>query len=660
MNIKIGYLLFTFSMCLGFCNQLAAQERRTVLLNTDSINYTFENISKIPFVIGEDKAKLHLSLHTNKLEENQIQYLKLSKKNSEKSIGQGKIINGTTSLKIPLNIHDSLNQKDTLLELKGRFTTNYTDKNIILNNSIITSEYYTLKKQPSLVLDYEVTKEPYGTSWSQLDGNAQHTNQTDWTNDNYNFHFKYERKEIYKDPKKSIAYMSLYKNKPIIFGKDNNDKPFVAMLTGELGNKVLWQLPLDYLPTKQPIISSDGKMLFISEKKILEVLDLNEVKRIKSIPISDIKINLTKNESQPINGIADEMTIGYDGTLYMPTTNEGGKFGIVALTAYPSLKPRWFYNTTNPVGTVSLSENEKMAFFIETDTKSAKSRLIVLDNINGVLLTQSKDILSSYATIDGNSYFPSVVLQALDKDTSVVYVLDGHKTSNKLYVFKVNYDQFFDRLGLQKKVAELEHVKLIESKDSKNAGLSKPTVFNQEKVFFMKYDSLKTYNIRTNTEGNRATFKTSISNNSDVQLYCHKTNGANVYVFAPSRNRLYYTNIRKTASSEGYTETNVSLDENYTPSNLIQVIMLPNLSICALDNKETVHYYYLKPFLAHTIGTASIDNIKHKYAYLKEQIHIKPMTVTENIQSIIVGKEIRISSDFKVQKGASLTFQIRK
>jgi hypothetical protein len=652
MNINTGYWLCVFSICLIFCNQIEAQERRTVLLNTnqtETLDYKFENNLKQPIVVVNKGANLHLWLPMNKLDTNQIQYFNLNKKNSDKSIGQGKIIKGNTSLKIPLNIISEWNQKETVLEfmeLVGRFTTPYTDTKVVFNNSSTTSADYSLNKQPKLVVDYEVAKETYGSEWSQLDGNAQHTNRIDWHHDDGDSGFEYKVKEIYKDTKKSIEYISIYKNKPIIFGKDENDKPYVAMLTGELGNKTSWRLPLNAFPDKQPVIMPDGKMLFVSGQNTLEILDLNEVKNIKSVPLSDIKISLPENESHTINSVADEMTLGYDGTIYMPiTNNNGGKFGIVALSAYPSLKPRWFYNTTNPVGPVSLSENEKMAFFIETDKDSQKSRLMVLDNINGAVLARSKDILRSYSN-DGNPYIPPVTLQTFDKDTTAVYVLDGYKASNKLYVFKAHYDQ----LSVQKEVTELEHFELIESKNSKNEGLSKPTVFNNEKIFFMRDNAVNHYTIKSNTTEEIISFNQDVSNKGDAQIFCNRESDGFDFLVLYGNKSYSFSSILGRALK--------LIDTN--SGNLVKAAMLPNLGICTLDNNETLKYFYLEPFRK---TTGVIDGIKHKHAYLKRQsdiIYIRPTIVTGNIQSIIVAKEIRIASGFTVRKGAELTFQIRK
>jgi hypothetical protein len=646
------YWLRAFSICLIFCNQLAAQERRTVLINTNStetLDYKFENNLKIPIVVANKGANLHLWLATNKLDANQLQYFNLNKKNSDKSIGQGKIIKGTHSLKIPLNIIHEWNQKDTVLEfmeLNGRFTTNYSDKKVIFNNSSTTSADYSLNKQPKLVVDYEVAKETYGTSWSQLNGNAQHSNRINWCGDS-SFGFVYKVKEIYKDSKKSIKYISTYKNKPIIFGRDENNQPYIAMLTGESGNKALWRLSLNAFPDKdkQPVIMPDGKMLFVSEQKTLEILDLNEVKSIKSVPLSDIKISLTKNESDTINGVADEMTLGYDGTIYMPITNKAGPIGIVTLTAYPSLKPRWFYKTINTVGPVSLSENEKMAFFIETDNGSQKSRLMVLDNINGEVLARSKDILRSYSN-DGNPYISPVTLQTFDKDTTAVYVLDGYKTSNKLYVFKAHYNQFFDQLGVQKEATELEHSQLIESKNSENVGLSKPTVFNNEQIFFMRDNAVNRHTIKSNTTEEIISFNQDVSNKGDAQIFCNiESDGFDVLVLYGNKSYSYSSILGGALKL---------IDTN--SGNLVKAAMLPNLGICTLDNNETLKYFYAEP----TQSSMTIKKIEHKYAYLKNKVQIEPTIVDKNIQSIIVAKEIRISSGFTVQKGAALTFQIRK
>jgi hypothetical protein len=644
------------------CTPLAAQERRTVLLNTnptrtDTLAYKFENNLTIPIVVRDKGTKLHVWLHTNSLDEKQFQYFNVKKKKDFNSIGQEKIVQGMTSLKMPLNLNSEWNTKDTvikLIELKDSFTTPYTEKNIIFNNSDPTSAYYSLNNPPKLVVDYEVPQEPYGTSWSQLNGNAQHNNRTDWKLELAEYSTCYLNSfEVLGANSNTSNYLSAYKNKAIIFGKDKNTKPYMAMLRNETSNQELWRLPLEALPAKQPTISPEGKMLFVSEKNTLEIFDLNKVENIKSVPLSDIKISFTKNDSLTINSVADEITLGYDGTIYMPITNKYGKMGIVALTAYPSLKARWFYNTTNPVGPVSLSENEKMTFFIETDIKSKKSRLVVLDNVHGAILNQSDDILGSY-TNDNNSYIPPVVLQTADKDTTIVYVLDGNKTSNKLYLFKVHYDQFFEKNGKPKDKASLTHFKLIQSKMNTNEGISQPAVLNKEQVLLIKDRQVFLYNYTT------AQFTIVVVGSSEFYK-----NDASIIIMSPKVKNLYASFVILSENNLLFTTGGGGYRKSLLTSNGNNAVLNPDKSLyIQLKNGSVQHFY---PLIEATnsqptvIKDAADIQHKHTYIYTRDYLEIQKMTISENIQAIIAARrEIRIKRGFKVEKGASLTFQIRK
>jgi hypothetical protein len=487
-------------------------------------------------------------------------------------------------------------------------------------------------------VDYELAKEPYGAAWSQMNGNAQHSNQMDWTFGN--FTAPVSQLKNFEVVGASDKYWSLYtyKNKAILFSNFPSI-PFAVAFSGAQRNQELWRLPLASLPNRKPVITPDGKMIYISKKKTLEVLELNEGKQIASRDLSDIKITIKQGQTHSINDLTNNMTLGYDGTLYMPISNTNGRFGIVALSAYPQLMPRWFYNTTNPVGPVSLSKDEKMAFFIET-YGSAKSRLVVLDNVNGAVLTQSEGILSSFSN-DGNSYIPPVVIQNGDKDTSVVYVLDGYETSNKLFLFKVHYDQFSNGGGQQISPFRLRELAM-------GRYISQSAVLNKEEVLMFYDKKLRKYNYKT--DGFTVKSGIDVDNLTPTILTSNETS----YTVVLSSNTLYIIDPN----------TNLSTSFKIAGANIVNawrgIVLNPNFSIYVqLQDGSVKQFIPLK--IQPNQSQANLNEIKNKCTYLHNGlIAAAPITVTNNTQAIVQGTKISLPRGFKVQKGASLTFQIIK
>jgi outer membrane protein assembly factor BamB len=149
-----------------------------------------------------------------------------------------------------------------------------------------------------------------------------------------------------------------------------------------------------------------------------------------NIPLSTVT---NGKVSQIKNGTA----LGYDGTLYLSTDK-----GLIALSANPQLKARWKYDideTKERTGLVSLSFDESKAYFIDVKTwpESAVSRLVVLDNADGTVLSTSDYVLGRYADQTGlNYYIRAPVVQGNN-----VFVLNGFDNAEKLFVFNITNDQ---------------------------------------------------------------------------------------------------------------------------------------------------------------------------------------------------------------------------
>jgi hypothetical protein len=653
---KNSILKLLFLCCLIAHSSLSAQKRRTVAVDSSNVNgtdYRFFPLFYTPPTIGSSDVKLNLEVYTNKLDINQIRVLKFANQNdTKKSIGTIQIAEQDASLAIPLNISQDLQRINTPLSIKGTFTES-AQGIVEFNSSDTSSQSYNINKTPRLVVDYELAKEPYGTAWSQMNGNAQHSNQIDWRYERltYDFAFtlnwtKIKNFDVAKANDKKYDYLSSYKNKPIVFSKGNPS--YVLALSGTQSDQELWRTTKIF-PGKKPVITPDGKMIYVSEKQTLEVLELNEGKDIASKALSDIKITIKKGETHSINKVTNEITLGYDGTLYMPIANVNGNFGIVALSAYPQLMPRWFYNTVNPVGPVSLSQNEKMVFFIETDITNQKSRLVVLDNRNGAVLTQTEDILGTYAN-DGNSNIPPVVVQTIDKDTTAVYVLDGNKTSNKLYIFKVQYDQFFDEEGQRINQPPLTYFTLKKSEYSDNKGISQPIVLNNEEVVFGLMNTATNYNIKkdefysvknTNINDNTVGFSSGSGSNY-AMILCDD------YVFLYSflgANRV---------------ENTYNNGINMYITNWTNAVINQNFSIYVqLKNGIIRQFYHIQE--NENAKSIALNDIKNKCIYqCTGPIAVTATTVTENTQAIVQGTTISLPRGFTVQKGAYLTFQTIK
>jgi len=662
--------------CITINDQLYAQKRTTVLtggtIDGDETMYRFYPSFYAPPTIARfGGVQLNLGIYANKLTDDKNYkvlnfYTPLDSRTVIGTININK--QNTTSLAILLNLNEQIKayqeSSRSGITIKRKFTEDVVG-NVVFNSSDINSGNYRVNKIPRLVVDYELTNEPYGAAWSQSNGNAQHTNQVDWMlgkhknttagEDEILIFNRLDMFEVLQENKNNTNFLSVYKNKPIVFSKLTLS--YVIALSGSITSERLWSIQLGSLPVKQPVITPDGKMIFVSDKQTLEVLDLNEGRSIQSKALSDIKITIRKGETHNINNVTNDITLGYDGALYMPISNANGNFGIVALSAYPQLRPRWFYNTINAVGPVSLSQNEKLAFFIETDKNTAKSRLVVLDNVNGAVLTQSDAVLRSY-TNDGNSYIPPVVVQTSDDQSSVVYVLDGNKTSNKLYVFKVRYDQFFDEYSNRKKQVPLAYVKRIESKKNINEGISKPAVLNSTEVLFIQDGVFQRYNVNKdifatdfeqNTMGEKVVFKddanilTSMSEFSDVVIL----SGSDLYF---KQLDMGLNNVKEDAKRTKYFD----LKANYT-----NAIINANLStFVQLANGAIQHFYPVSK----DVNDYRITNIKNKNTYSgkKGTVWVAPQIVTENTQAIVQGGNINLSTGFIVQKGASLIFQTIK
>lgn len=632
---------------------LLAQQRTTVMLNEtgEPQKYLFTpSVLPSHLVIKEGNVKLLLNIKANNLDNKGIRQMYIKRNGS--NIGTSRSINQNSRvLNLKLGLHQAIEKKDPI---NFEETYDNPDGKIQLYPSNVNSAAFEINKQPRLVIDYEVSREPNREYWGQMGANAQHTNSTDWklTIPRNRVFFPNTKRETRLSGTLS-DYFCVYQDQPVVFENRGAQKNFITFLTGS-DLRELRSIEVNGSPVRQPIIDNTGKMFYFSNQNTIEIIDLASGKLLTSKALNTIQGGPKLN----INSINNEATIGFDGTLYLPISNSAGRGGIVALTAYPNLKPRWFYNTTNAVGPVSLSRDERLACFIESDVSTKKSRLVVLDNINGSLKYESAPVLGAYLN-DNNYYIPPVVIETPDKTTTNVYVLNGNKSSNELYLFSIKGE------STAQTPTPLSEKRIAQSTQTQNTGICQPTV-TANGVFYIKDGKPTKYDFKTDKETVFNKFFGKKNNTSSTQGPIQDFS-ANTQIVSNASSMLFVLADDGMYTYSTYSEEFLQLlmGSNWlnksTEKNDAQNLTIGPNAVGYGISKQNNALVAFVPKLGNDELNVELSEISYKEGYMGKNISIIPnVVVTPNTHAILLGQSISIKKGFTVQKGAELSFQIQK
>jgi len=546
--------------------------------------------------------------------------------NKEGPVGRAEIRKSTTAIAMKLKFPGSLKPvteflPDGILSLAARSPEKGQDTRFFSSKTAQTP--FNFSKKPKLLVAYEIDAYPFREDWAQSFANAQYSSMLNWKSNTY-----VQEAQIRKLPYGGgylqeiglTGALVIYKNTPVVFTQATSGKSaafYVKQLDAK-GN-VLWEQGMDDVAKSWPLIDEQGRLYYISKLGKLSILDLNNAgKKLLEKPLSEIT-------SQQLTTINDNATIGYDGTLYLPSDT-----GIVALSAYPQCKIRWKYegNPNERIGPVSLSPDESKAFFIAVDTQQKKSRLMVLNNMDGSKMEPSGPVLDGYQN-DVNFYIPAPVVQ----DNTRVFVLNGFEKGNKLFIFDID----------DKGVTQTQ---FIPSESSGNVGISQPVIDAESNVFFVFNLKLAKYNAALNKA---EVFEKSVALDNGSRLLTDA--GSTIYVtdtYSPSKKILGFQN-----NAENPNAFVVTVDPaiGYTKKNMV------------LAPDGTLYTATATDLLAVTATKVATNDVVIGQADLKtntvyranNSITVEGITVAPSVNTILnSGGSISFKPGFTVTKGAQI------
>lgn len=623
---------------------IQAQVKHTVLINnkpTNTLDLLFKNPLDTNMVRLTD-VKLCMGIYENKLINisNNLKFSLLSGATSTTQLGTMRLESTNIGNALcKLNHKAIFSGGVTQISMTGKFTEKI--QNVTFYGSDPFAALFHLNKSPRLLLQYNIKKSPYGEEWSQLHGNAQHNRRSDWRSASSSTNKDISELRKVQKSGSGIQYISAYKGKLIIIKEGS-----MSMLSNAHDNAPIWSLSLPKQPDKQPVITKEGLMIFVSRQKTIEVFDLNKGVALKSVLFTECKWKIDQKTEIVLSAVNSEITLGYDGTLYMAFSSQNSPAGIVALTAYPDLTPRWIYNTIHQVGQVSLSADERLVFGIENSGE--KSKVIAIENINGQLAGESDLILGSYKN-DQMKYIPALTLQN-NQDTTVVYALDGNTMSNRLLVFKTHYSALVDANGNIKKdkTPSLTLYQEIKSASTtSNTGLSHPTVTLPIEVLMYKDNKIVRYNYIKNTFADVSSVREDLKAH-DLSILTQQIKG-HFYVISDHKILLKKT---KDDADFGYSDITNS-------SAIKSTVLNADMSLFVLGNDGAVVHYY--PIAANDKLNLTQDMVQSRTTYMAQNVSIGSVQFNSDFQGIITAEQkIGIGKGFRVKKGAEVTFQINK
>lgn len=545
---------------------------------------------------------------------------------NNRPIGIYELTRSSTSITVNLNMSVALPETDDgILSLAARSPAK--NKDTKFHSSITAESSDDFSKKPKLIASYEVDGYPFRADWAQPFSTAQHTSYLNWRTNTTTKEAKiqilpitggYSIQDIV-----STGAVAIYKNQPIIFTQSvSGTREVYHVKQLDAKGTVIWSQGVDNIAKCWPLIDEKGRLYYISGSNKLTILDLNNSgKELYSKTLS----NITNNQ---VTSIINNATIGYDSTIYLTTDK-----GVVALSAYPQLKIRWMYKQeTNELnGTVSLSPDESKAFFINVNTQQGRSRLIVLDNMDGSLLGASDFVLGGYQN-DGNYYIPPPVIQ----NNSTVFVLNGYDKSNKLFIFNI------EATG-----SVSPEPRRISAGGSVNTGISQPVIDSLNAFFVFnkklaRYDATKPNFVDVFNSGESLDNASILVTNASSHIYA-------IDSYETSKKILGYSY----SSDSGFKDDfDVSINEN-TKKNI------------ALAADGTLYTVTANNLLAITPTKVSLDSltlsrsndIKARTVYkASKSITVNGINVKSSVNTILYsGGTISFKPGFGVSKGADLT-----
>lgn len=544
--------------------------------------------------------------------------------NSEGPVGRAEIRKSTTSIAMKLKMPGSLKSildflPDSILSLAVRSPEKGQDTHFFSSKTAETPSNFSEK--PKLLVAYEIDSYPFREDWAQPSANGQHNSLLNWKSNTF-----IQEAQIHKLPNSggylqeigSTGALAIYKNLPIVFTQETTGTSavFYVKQLDSKGN-VLWKKEVDDVAKSWPLIDEQGRLYYFSKSGKLSILDLNNAGNELSI----------KNEvtSQQLISLNNNATIGYDGTLYLPSDTN-----VIALSAYPELKIRWKYelNPNERIGPVSLSPDESKAFFIAVDTKQKKSRLIVLNNLDGSKMEPSDSVLNGYQN-DVNFYIPAPVVQ----NNTRVFVLNGFDNSNELFVFDIN----------DKGVNQTQS---ITSGSSINTGISQPVIDAQFNVYFVFNRKLAKYNADLNKA--EVFEKSTILDNASILV---TDASSRIYASDPYSTTKKIVGFQNDIDNPNTFEVTVDTTIGYTKKNII------------LAPDGTIYTTTATDLLAITATKVAENDIIINQADLKTNtvyratntITVEDITLAPSVNTILnSGGSISFKPGFTVIQGAQL------
>jgi hypothetical protein len=556
------------------------------------------------------------------------------KTSANKTIGRDVVKKNSTVINMKLNPRALTTIPDNVLSLAARSPEERQKTSFY--SSITSQRPGLFSKKPKLILQYEVDPFPFRSDWAQPFNNAQHDSYLNWST---NTTITQPSVNILPNASKDLLVgaeptgaIAIYKNQPVIFTQAaSGNTPFKVKQLNARGD-VLWSQAVDNIIKSRPLIDELGRLYYLSVSNTLTILDLNNSGAILC------EKSLSKITNDQITSINNDATLGYDGTLYLPSVG-----GTVALSAYPQLKLRWKYEkeADRRNGPVSLSQDESKAFFISVNTKQGQesSRLVMLDNTDGSVLDTSNAVLGAYK--NGNNYYiPAPVV--LENET--VFVLNGYDNANKLFVF-----------GIQSET--LSDPKTIESGQGINTGISQPAIDGDENVFFVFNKKIARYN--TKEANDVEVFASSeVLDNAPIIVVDKSSNiyVSNPYLVNDALNKTPKRVVGFTYDKKFTHNFTAAIDRNFrktlvlapdgtlytiTANNVIAItakaVKAADITLSSL-NTNTVY---------RATNTITLENKS------KDGFEVQP-----SVNAILYsGKGMGIKPGFRVSKGASVTFK---
>lgn len=556
------------------------------------------------------------------LDDAKLEWAKFKK--DTKSSGLTEVKKSSKSITAQLNIPNFIKfvsefLPDGVLSLVARSPEQ--NQNTKFFSSVTSETASNFSKKPKLIVTYEVSSYPFREDWAQPFANSQHNSLLGWKTNTYTT--SAQVRKLLKTENENIQDIGIliYKNQPVIFTQATAGTAAVFYVK-QLNSRgdVLWSAGVDDAARCSPLIDELGRLYYISKSGKLTILNLNNKgESLFSKAFSDI----TGGQIKIIN---NNVTIGYDRTLYVPSDQ-----GVLALSAYPQFKIRWKYeqkpNEDN--GPVSLSPDESKAFFINVDKDNKRSRLIILDNMDGSIIAASGYDLGGY--YNGSNYnIPSPVVQ----NDSRVFVLNGFDNGDKLFVFNIN-----DKKEIT--------TQFISSGNTVNTGISQPVIDAEPEpnVFFVYNEKLAKYDASTNTA--LVFDKSTALNNASILV---TDASSNIYAIDPYNTPKKVMGFKNDANSPNAFSVNI---ENGFGNPRKNIALAPDGTLYTTTATNIISITPLKV----ASSTINLSNFKTNTVYkASDAITVERFDVIPTINTMLnSGGSISFKPGFRLEKGAQLT-----